>query len=66
MGEHLTTAKFNTAINTFLYSRTEVPHVPLPDGWGQIFGAKGCYPQAREFLFYLDGFTIECAPVFGL
>lgn len=33
----------------YIYPRTGVPGVALPDGWDQIPGARGCTPQSCSF-----------------
>ena len=33
----------------YIYPRTGVPGQPLPDGWNQIPGARGCTPQSCGF-----------------
>src|SRR5881392_3488576 len=33
----------------FVYPRTGTPGVPLPDGWDEIPGARGCTPQSCAF-----------------
>ena len=33
----------------YVYPRTGVPGVPLPDGWDEIPGARGCTPQSCAF-----------------
>jgi peroxiredoxin len=33
----------------YIYPRTGVPGVPLPDGWDSIPGARGCTPQSCAF-----------------
>jgi peroxiredoxin len=33
----------------YIYPRTGVPGVPLPDGWDAIPGARGCTPQSCSF-----------------
>src|SRR5437879_9184186 len=33
----------------YVYPRTGVPGQPLPDGWDEIPGARGCTPQSCSF-----------------
>jgi peroxiredoxin len=33
----------------YIYPRTGVPGQPLPDGWNEIPGARGCTPQSCSF-----------------
>jgi len=33
----------------YIYPRTGVPGQPLPDGWNEIPGARGCTPQSCAF-----------------
>ncbi len=51
----------------YIYPRTGNPGAPLPSGWDQIPGARGCTPQACNFRDHyqaLQGTGIE--HVFGL
>lgn len=40
----------------YIYPMTGQPDVPLPDGWDQIAGARGCTPQYRA----VSGITLRC------
>jgi peroxiredoxin len=51
----------------YIYPRTGVPGQPLPDGWNQIPGARGCTPQScgfRDHFAELNGLGV--AHLFGL
>ena len=37
----------------YCYPMTGQPGVPLPEGWDQIPGARGCTPQSCAFLLSL-------------
>ena len=50
----------------YCYPMTGRPGVPLPDGWDQIPGARGCTPQSNSFrdhYFELKELNVQ---VFGL
>jgi peroxiredoxin len=50
----------------YIYPRTGQPGVPLPDGWDQIPGARGCTPESMSFRDLHQEITGLGAAVFGL
>jgi peroxiredoxin len=50
----------------YLYPRTGVPGEPLPVGWDQIPGARGCTPQSCAFRDALDEFAELGASPIGI
>ncbi|HET7574100.1 MAG TPA: redoxin family protein [Solirubrobacterales bacterium] len=50
----------------YLYPRTGVPGVPLPDGWDDIPGARGCTPQSCAYRDALAEFERHGATVVGI
>ena len=51
----------------YIYPRTGVPGQPLPDGWNQIPGARGCTPQSCAFRdHYAELKLLGVAHLFGL
>ena len=50
----------------YCYPMTGVPGKPLPEGWDQIPGARGCTPQARDFQEHYGEILGLGAEVFGL
>jgi peroxiredoxin len=50
----------------YVYPRTGVPGRPLPDGWDQIPGARGCTPQNCAFRDLYDELQALGATVHGL
>ena len=50
----------------YIYPMTGRPDVPLPDGWDQIAGARGCTPQACSFRDHSAELKQLNARVFGL
>jgi len=50
----------------YCYPMTGVPGKPLPEGWDQIPGARGCTPQARDFQEHYGEILELGAEVFGL
>ena len=51
----------------FAYPMTGKPGVPLPDGWDDIPGARGCSPQSCSFRnLHQDLISAGAARVFGL
>jgi peroxiredoxin len=50
----------------YLYPRTGVPGVPLPEGWDGIPGARGCTPQSCAYRDALAEFEALGARVIGV
>ncbi|MFN4960066.1 MAG: peroxiredoxin [Burkholderiales bacterium] len=48
------------------YPMTGQPNVPLPDGWDQIPGARGCTPQSCSFRDHYQEIRALGADVIGL
>src|SRR5262249_53117269 len=44
-GAQVDLSKLSGRAVVYIYPRTGVPGQPLPDGWNQIPGARGCTPQ---------------------
>jgi peroxiredoxin len=61
----LSTLRGRTVV--YIYPRTGVPGVPLPEGWDAIPGARGCTPQSCSFRDHFDELrTLGVAQVYGL
>lgn len=50
----------------YVYPRTGVPGEPLPDGWDDIPGARGCTPQSCSFRDSLAAFERHGARLVGI
>jgi len=50
----------------YVYPRTGVPGQPLPDGWDDIPGARGCTPQSCSYRDALAEFTALGAEIVGI
>ena len=51
----------------YIYPRTGVPGQPMPEGWNQIPGARGCTPQSCGFRdHFAELKQLGVARVFGL
>lgn len=50
----------------YCYPMTGQPNVPLPDGWDQIPGARGCTPQSCSFRDHYQELRSLGADVMGL
>ena len=51
----------------YIYPRTGVPGVDLPNGWDLIPGARGCTPQSCSFRDHFDELTrLGVAHLYGL
>ena len=66
-GGQVNLAKLAGRTIVYIYPRTGVPGVPLPDGWDMIPGARGCTPQSCGFRdHFADLRSLGVAQVFGL
>jgi peroxiredoxin len=61
----LSTATERLAV-VYVYPRTGVPGQPLPTGWDQIPGARGCTPQSCAFRDHVLELAAYGASVVGL
>ena len=50
----------------YIYPMTGRPDTPLPDGWDEIPGARGCTPQTCSFRDHYSELQTLNAQVFGL
>ncbi len=50
----------------YCYPMTGQPNMPLPEGWDQIPGARGCTPQSCAFRDHYQEIRAHGADVFGL
>lgn len=50
----------------YIYPMTGRPDVPLPDGWDQIPGARGCTPQSCSFRDHYEELSRLNTTVYGL
>ena len=50
----------------YCYPMTGQPNVPLPEGWDQIPGARGCTPQSCAYRDHYQELQALNADVFGL
>jgi peroxiredoxin len=50
----------------YVYPMTGTPGVPLPEGWDQIPGARGCTPESVGFRSHYQELTDLGAEVYGL
>jgi peroxiredoxin len=66
-GAPVNLAKLPGRTVVYVYPRTGVPGVPLPEGWDMIPGARGCTPQSCGFRdHFADLKALGVAHVFGL
>ena len=66
-GSQVDLAKLSGRTVVYIYPRTGVPGQPLPDGWNQIPGARGCTPQSCGFRDHFGELKrLGVARVFGL
>ena len=50
----------------YVYPMTGQPNVPLPEGWDEIPGARGCTPQSCSFRDHYSELRSFSVSVFGL
>ena len=66
-GTRVNLAKLAGRSVVYIYPRTGVPGVPLPEGWDMIPGARGCTPQSCGFRdHFAELRSLGVANVFGL
>ena len=65
-GQHIDFAPYKEFLVIYCYPMTGQPNVPLPDGWDQIPGARGCTPQSCSFRDHYQELKALKAEVLGL
>src|SRR5665647_1495913 len=66
-GSAVNLAKLKGRSVVYIYPRTGVPGVDLPEGWNEIPGARGCTPQSCSFRDHFGELTrLGVARLYGL
>ena len=65
-GESVNLAALKGWTVLYCYPMTGRPDVPLPDGWDQIPGARGCTPQSCAFRDHHAELAALSAAVYGI
>lgn len=65
-GEEINLSTMRGYVVIYCYPMTGRPDVPLPDGWDQIPGARGCTPQNCSFRDHYKDLQMLGAEVVGL
>jgi peroxiredoxin len=66
-GSHVNLSKLSGRMVVYIYPRTGVPGVPLPEGWDMIPGARGCTPQSCGFRdHFAELKALGVSQIFGL
>jgi peroxiredoxin len=65
-GGHIDLSAVPGYIVLYCYPMTGRPNIPLPDGWDNIPGARGCTPQSCAFRDHYRELVELGAQVFGL
>ena len=65
-GDLINLSKLKGKVVIYCYPMTGKPGVPLPEGWDQIPGARGCTPQSCSFREHYAELQSLGAGVFGL
>ena len=65
-GGRVSLSSLNGVTVLYIYPMTGRPDTPLPDGWDQIPGARGCTPQSCSFRDHYDDLKRLGAEVYGL
>jgi len=66
-GSNVDLSKLSGRRVVYVYPRTGVPGQPLPEGWNEIPGARGCTPQSCGFRDHFGELKrLGVARVFGL
>lgn len=67
LGAPVNLAKLKGRTVVYIYPRTGVPGVDLPEGWNEIPGARGCTPQSCSFRDHFGELTrLGVAQLYGL
>ncbi len=66
-GSQVDLSKLSGRTVVYIYPRTGVPGRPMPEGWNEIPGARGCTPQSCGFRdHFAELERLGVARVFGL
>jgi peroxiredoxin len=65
-GQPLDLSSIADRVVIYCYPMTGQPGIPLPDGWDEIPGARGCTPQSCAFRDHHQELNDLGAQVFGL
>jgi peroxiredoxin len=65
-GTRVDLSSLSGTITIYCYPMTGVPGVPLPPGWDQIPGARGCTPESCGFRNHFEELRELSAQVYGL
>ena len=66
-GSQIDLSKLSGRTVVYIYPRTGVPGRPMPEGWNEIPGARGCTPQSCGFRdHFAELERLGVARVFGL
>jgi peroxiredoxin len=66
-GSQVDLSKLSGRTVVYIYPRTGVPGRPMPEGWNEIPGARGCTPQSCGFRDHFAEFErLGVVRVFGL
>lgn len=65
-GKYIDVSVYKNYLVIYCYPMTGRPDVPLPDGWDQIPGARGCTPQSCSFRDHYKELQQLKAEVLGL
>ena len=65
-GDSISVGNFKGKLVIYCYPMTGQPNVPLPEGWDQIPGARGCTPQSCSFRDHYQDIQALGAEVIGL
>lgn len=65
-GSSINLTSFKNFLVIYCYPMTGKPNVPLPTGWDQIPGARGCTPQSCSFRDHYQEIKALKADVLGL
>lgn len=66
LGRTLDLAQAGTRAVVYVYPRTGIPGEPLPEGWDEIPGARGCTPQSCAFRDHQADLAACGATVIGI
>ena len=65
-GENVNLSRIEGGVVIYCYPMTGKPGVPLPEGWDEIPGARGCTPQSCSFRDHHAELSELGAEVYGM
>ena len=65
-GSFVNLSKIKGRCIIYVYPMTGIPGTPLPEGWDELPGARGCTPQACRFRDHFEELTALNTGIYGV